>query len=225
MDAVFEEADDDASYRQLEADLLAVEGGDAYVLPPDAEGFQPIFNGKDLRGWSGYLNGYGVEDGAIFCNNSPLNLYTIKEFGDFVLRFEFNLTPGANNGIGLRAPDKGRTSEVGLESQVIDEDDPMYDGQLKDYQYHGSIYGLVPATPGHVKGPGEWNEEEIRMEGSRVTVTLNGVVIVDADLLEATKDGTLDGKDHPGAQRTSGHLGFLGHGDKVYFRNLRVKEL
>jgi hypothetical protein len=224
IEELFEEAQNNENFRRLEADLLAVTGGDAYVLPADAEGFQPIFNGKDLRGWMGFLRGYAVEDGAIVCKDSPLNIMTIKEFSNFALRFEFNLTPGANNGIGLRAPEKGKVSEEGLECQVLDEKDPQY-ADLEPYQFHGSIYGLVPAISGHVKGPGEWNEQEIRMEGSRVVVTLNGTVIVDADLIEATKDGAMDGKEHPGVHRTSGRIALLGHGDTVYFRNLRVKEL
>ena len=72
---------------------------------------------------------------------------------------------------------------------------------------------------------GEWNEEEVMVQGSKIKVTLNGTVIVDGDFKEASKNGTLDGKDHPGLQKTKGHIGFLGHGSVLSFRNIRIKEL
>src|SRR5699024_9365084 len=96
---------------------------------------------------------------------------------------------------------------------------------LKEFQYHGSVYGVVAAKKGSLKPVGEWNEEEIRIQGNKIKVTVNGQVVVDADLQEASKNGTLDGKDHPGWTRTKGHIAFLGHGDVVYFRNIRVKPL
>lgn len=203
--------------------LVASMPGKERILPqPDAEGFTPIFNGKDLSGWTGWKRGYVVEDGAIVCKEASLNLLTKREYGDFVLRFEFKLTPAANNGIGIRVPLKGHASEDGMEIQVLDEDHPDYK-DIHDYQVHGSVYGLVPAKRGHLKPTGEWNQQEIRAEGSHITVVLNGETIVDTDLAEVLKQPTLDGKEHPGARRTSGHIGFLGHGDIVYYRNLRIK--
>jgi hypothetical protein len=82
----------------------------------------------------------------------------------------------------------------------------------------------VPAKRGALKPPGEWNEQEIDLQGTRIRVTLNGTVIVDADLYRQAHDGTLDGQPHPGLRRTSGHIGFLGHGDRVLFRKIRIKE-
>lgn len=202
--------------------LESLASGNRFLGEPDAEGFRPIFNGTDLSGWTGWKRGYVVEDGAIVCKDASLNLYTKREYSDFVFRFEFKLTPAANNGIGIRVPIKGHASEDGMEIQVLDEDHPDYK-DIHDYQVHGSIYGLVPAKRGHLKPTGEWNEQEIRAKGSKITVVLNGVTIVDADLAEVLKQPTLDGKEHPGARRTSGHIGFLGHGDTVYYRNLRIK--
>jgi hypothetical protein len=75
------------------------------------------------------------------------------------------------------------------------------------------------------KPPGEWNQEEIVAKGRHITVILNGQTIVDADLDEATKNGTLDGKEHPGLKNERGHIGFLGHGARVEFKNVRIKEL
>jgi hypothetical protein len=134
------------------------------------------------------------------------------------------LTPGANNGIGIHAPLEGDAAYVGMEIQVLDSEHPMY-ANLKPYQYHGSVYGVLPAKRGFLKPIGEWNQEEIMIQGSKIKVTLNGTVITEADLKEATKNGTLDHNEHPGLKNTTGHIGFLGHGDVVRFKNIRIKKL
>ncbi|MCA9101345.1 MAG: DUF1080 domain-containing protein [Planctomycetales bacterium] len=189
------------------------------------EGFVSLFDGKSLDGWVGSVDGYEVVDGAITCiPDKGGNLFTADEYGDFVLRFEFRLPPGGNNGIGLRAPLEGNAAYVGMESQVLDETHEKY-ADLKPWQFHGSIYGVVPAKSGHLKPTGQWNEEEIVCDGTKVKVTLNGSEIVDADLADYIGKPTVDGNDHPGIERTSGHIGFLGHGDRVEFRKLRVKTL
>lgn len=189
-------------------------------------GLTPIFDGKSLAGWTlvGKKGpGYIVQDGAIVCPaDGGGNLFTEKEYGDFVFHFEFKLTENANNGIGIRAPLEGDAAYVGMEIQVLHDDGPQY-ARLRPEQYHGSIYDLVAAKRGALKKPGQWNEEEIRAEGRRVKVTLNGKVIVDADLNQITDPGKL--QKHPGILRERGHLGFLGHGSHVEFRNIRVQEL
>ena len=186
------------------------------------EGFVPLFNGKDLTGWVGDRDGYAVENGELICKPGG-NLYTEKEYGDFVFRFEFQLTPGGNNGLAVRAPIGGGSYD-GMELQILD--DPADDYKdLQPYQYHGSIYGIVPAKRGSLKPTGEWNRQEVIAKGRRVTVILNGDTIVDADLDEATKDGPMDHKEHKGLDREKGHLGFLGHGTVVKFRNVEIKEL
>jgi len=192
---------------------------------PVEEGFAPLFNGKDLTGWQEAVEGYKVEEGAIVCRKSG-NLYTEKEYGDFVLRFEFKLPPGGNNGVGIRAPLKGDAAYVGMEIQVLDDSHPSYKG-IKDYQSHGSIYGVVAAKRGALKPTGEWNEQEIMAKGSKIKITLNGTVIVDADIAPFAegKEKTLDGGKHPGLSRTTGYIGFLGHGSPVAFKNLRIKEI
>ena len=195
---------------------------------PDAEGFIPLFNGKDLAGWVGAVKGYVPQpDGSLCCLRGG-NLYTEKEYGDFIFRFEFKLTKNANNGLAIRTPRKGNAAYAGMELQILDNKGPAYQ-KLRPYQYHGSIYGVVPAKRGFQKPVGEWNAQEVVAKGTRITVTLNGTAIVDADLAEIIKSGkTADGggiKRHPGLLRKSGHIGFLGHGSKLWFRNIRIQEI
>jgi hypothetical protein len=196
------------------------------------EGFTPIFNGKDLTGWvygkrangenkSGA--GYAVENGVLFCTvKDGGNLYTEKEYSDFILRFEFKLTENAINGIGIRAPLEGDSAYVGIEIQILDDSGSQYKN-LRPEQYHGSIYDCFACKRGFQKPVGEWNVEEITAKGRQVRVLLNGTVIVDANLDDLSNPDKL--KKHPGLQNKKGHLGFLGHGARVEFRNLRVKEL
>ena len=193
------------------------------------EGFVSLFDGKNLDQWTGNTSGYLVKDGVVEVSpndGSVGNLYTKDEFSDFVYRFEFQLTPGANNGIGIRAPLEGDAAYVGMEIQVLDNEAPMYK-DLHVYQYHGSVYGVIPAKRGFLLPTGQWNKEEIIAKGNKVKVTLNGTVILDGDIKEASKNftATIDHKEHPGLSRPTGHLGFLGHGDVVRFRYMRVKKL
>jgi HEAT repeat protein len=187
------------------------------------EGFTSLFNGRDLEGWTGDTRGYAAEDGKIVIRPDLAsgNLYTAREYTDFVLRFEFKLTPAANNGLGIRAPLEGDAAYAGLELQILEDGSPVY-WNLRPYQYHGSIYGVVPARRGFLRPPGEWNAEEVTVKGRRVTVNVNGATIVDADLDKSSAGGTIDGNEHPGLERSSGHIGFLGHGSLVEFRNIRI---
>jgi hypothetical protein len=185
------------------------------------DGFSLLFNGKDLDGWHGDVKKYTVKDGVITCEGD--NIYTNKEYDNFVLRFEFKLPPAGNNGVGIRTPDKGDSAYAGMEIQILDDRHENYEGKIQPYQVHGSIYGIVPAKRDALKPQGEWNQEEISADGSKIKVTVNGKVVVDADL--STIKDTIDHNNHPGLHNAKGHLGFLGHGDPVQFRNIRVKEL
>ncbi len=218
--------------------LSLVAAQDAKPEPADklsaaeaAEGFRPIFDGKSLDGWIGLnddTSSYYVKDGMLICKDTgQVHIFTKKEYANFVLRFQVKMDPGGNNGIGIRARVSPEPHLYGMEIQVL-EDAYYEDGdpiELKDYQHHGSIYGVVPAKTGHLKPAGQWNDEEIVCDGRHVKVTLNGVVIVDADLDQVQP---LDGAEHPGLKYTRGHIGLHAHGNygaEVFFRNLRVKEL
>jgi len=224
----------------LLAGCLAVPG--ALRLTAQEDGFTPLFNGRDLTGWvygrraSGTENrtgkGYQVENGVLFSTKEDGgNLYTERQYGDFVLRFEFRLTENANNGIAIRAPLQGDAAYAGIEIQVLDDSGSEY-RDLRPAQYHGSIYNMVPARRGFQKPIGEWNAQEITARGRRITIVLNGTTIVDASLDEV-KDEALLAKHRDmsrpegsrGIANTRGHIGLLGHGTRVEFRNIRIQEL
>ena len=126
--------------------------------------------------------------------------------------------------MGIRTPPHGDAAYVGMEIQILDNSADIYK-DLHEYQYHGSVYGIIPAKRGFLKPVGEWNYEQIIAKGSRITVILNGEVIVDGDVIEASKNGTLDGREHPGIKNKTGHIGFLYHDTPIQFRNIRIKEL
>jgi len=229
----------------LRVTVLAAMAVPAFALgvqAPVENGFTALFNGRDLTGWvygqraNGQENksgkGYQIENGALYSTKDDGgNLYTEKEYSDFVLRFDVKLTENANNGIGIRAPLVGDAAYVGIEIQVLDDGGSQYT-DLKPFQYHGSIYGMVAPKRGFQKPVGEWNSEEITAQGRHLTVKLNGTTIVDANLddikdeemLRTHRDLTKP-EGSRGIANTKGHIGFLGHGARVEFRNIRIKEL
>jgi len=191
------------------------------------EGFVSLFDGTNIDQWMGNTEGYLIKEGSLMVSpedGNVGNLYTKEEYDNFVYRFEFQMTPGANNGIGVHAPLEGDAAYVGIEVQILDSEIPRY-SYIEPYQAHGSVYGIIPAKRGFLKPTGEWNQEEIMVNGTKIKVTLNGTVIVDGDYAAASANGTIDHKEHPGLKRTTGHLGFLGHGEVVRFKNMRVKKI
>ncbi|MDD3909219.1 MAG: DUF1080 domain-containing protein, partial [Proteiniphilum sp.] len=194
------------------------------------EGFEVLFDGTNMHHWTGNTSDYIMEDGVIAVypsknySGNNRNLYTKKEYDNFVFRFEFMLTPDANNGLGIRTPMEGDAAYQGMELQILDNEAPVYK-DLQKYQYHGSVYGVIPAKRGFLKPTGEWNYQEVIADGDNIKVILNGTTILDGNIREAAKNGTIDGREHPGLFNKKGHIGFLGHGTVVKFRNIRIKNL
>ncbi|MGE0757684.1 MAG: DUF1080 domain-containing protein [Pirellulaceae bacterium] len=203
---------------------IGAEEANKLLASKNTDGFQPIFNGKSLDGWSGPVENYEVKEGAIVCKpKSGGTIYTNEEYGDFVARVEFRLPPGGNNGLAIRYPGQGDTAYVGMcELQVLDDTADKY-SKLDPRQAHGSAYGMAAAERGYLRPAGEWNFQEVTVKGSTIRVELNGTVILDTDLSLVTE--YLAGKPHPGKDRTQGHFGFAGHGDAVEFRNVQIKKL
>jgi hypothetical protein len=207
--------------------LLTTLSASALAAQQAETGFKSLFDGSTLNGWKlvrGRGRGYVVENGVIVCpEDGGGNLFTEREYGDFVLRLDWRLWEGGNNGIGIRAPLEGDAAYVGMEIQVLDDESPKYKGRLKPTQYTGSIYDVFPARTGFVKRDGAWNSYEITAYGPRIHIVLNGETSLDADLSRVADEAVL--RRHPGLRRRSGHIGFLGHGTRVEFRNIRVREM
>ena len=203
-------------------------------------GYELLFDGTNLDKWQGNKTDYVPIDGAIYVSahyGAEGNLYTTKKYSDFVFRFEFCFVrPGINNGVGIRTKEGVDAAYDGMEIQILDHDDPIYQG-LREYQVHGSVYGIIPAKRIKHKPLGEWNYEEIRAEGDHITVTLNGEVLVDGDIRKACQghnmapDGeksnpyTVDHQSHPGLFNPDGLICFCGHGEGLKLRNIRVLDL
>lgn len=175
-----------------------------------------LFNGKDLTGWTGA--DYEVKDGVLICSGKVLR--TEKQYSNYVFEFTFLLPKGGNNGIGIHYPGEGRPSGAGMELQILDNSHPKYEN-LKDSQYHGSLYKLQAAKRGFLKPVGQWNRQKVTVDGPRVLVELNGSIILKANLDElATKNPK-----HKGVKRRGGYICFCGHGAPVQFKNITLLEL
>lgn len=187
-------------------------------------GFASIFNGTDLTGWTGAVDNYEVRDGAIVCKEGHGGvLFTDEIYDDFVVRVEFKLPPGGNNGLAIRYPGTGRASYDGMtELQVLDDTAAKY-ANLDPRQFHGSVYGMAAAHRGYLRPVGEWNYQEVTVQGSNIKVELNGSIIVDTDVSTITE--FKDDRPHPGKDLKQGHFGFAGHNDPVMFRNVAIKKL
>ncbi len=192
----------------------------------DPAGFKSEFDGTDFAGWLGPVDNYEVQNGAIVCRpHKGGTIYTRDVFTNFVVRLEFKLPPGGNNGLAIRYPGEGDTAYVGMcECQVLDDNYEKNTGQQIDpRQAHGSAYGMVAAARGYQHPIGDWNYEEVTVVGPVIKVELNGTPILNADLSTVTE--FMANSSHPGKDRTSGHFGFAGHNDPVMFRNISIKSL
>lgn len=193
---------------------LAIGGHAIAAQPPGA---RSLFNGKDLSGWSG--DGYAVEDGAIVCTPAGKSLMTEQTFSNYVLEFDFKLPAGGNNGLGIHYPGSGDGAYEGMELQILDNSSSKY-ADLKETQFHGSLYMLAPAKKSGLKPVGEWNHEKVTVSGAGLTVELNGEIILRSNLDElATRNPA-----HKGVKRRAGRIAWLGHGDKVAFKNIMITE-
>ena len=188
------------------------------------EEFQPIFNGENFNGWKGAVQNYEIINKSMQCiQGKGGTIYTEEEYDDFVVKFDFKLPPGGNNGLAIRYPGKGNPAYDGMcEIQVLDSEHKRY-AKLDPRQYHGSAYGLSAARRGFLKQSGVWNNQEVTIVGSRIIVLLNGSLILDSDLSQI--DSYMAGKKHPGLSRIRGHFGFAGHSDPVSFRNIKIKRI
>jgi hypothetical protein len=190
----------------------------------EKSGFKTLFNGENFDGWAGPVQNYQIIDGAIQCKaGKGGTIYTTDEYQDFVVRLEYKLPAGGNNGLAIRYPGRGDTAYVGMcELQVLDNTAVRY-AKLDSRQYHGSAYGMVAAHRGFQRAIGEWNYQQVSVKGSTIKVELNGFTILDTDLSTVTE--YMGGRPHPGKTRTSGYFGLAGHSDTVQYRNISIKSI
>lgn len=191
-------------------------------------GFKKIFNGKSLDGWAGATDAIEVKDGAmVWQEKKGGTAYWNEELSDFQARVSFKLPKAGNNGLAIRYPGTGNTAYDGMcELQILDDNYEINKpAKIDARQAHGSAYGMVAAARGYQHPLGEWNFEEVTIKGSTIKVELNGTVILDTDLSKVDMSTTMDKKEHPGKNRTSGFFGFAGHNDPVQFKDVALKKL
>lgn len=215
----------EVAWRNVFVREIGPEEANAWFSARADEGFESVFNGRDFQGWAGPTEGYEIVGGALRCRpGHGGTIYTQDEYADFIVRLEFKLPSGGNNGLAIRYPGEGDTAYTGMcELQVLDNTHPKY-ASLDPRQYHGAVYGQAAPHRGYLRPTGEWNFQEVRVEGSRITVELNGTRILDRDIAEVD-DFMIDPERLAGRDRTRGHFGFAGHNDPVEFRNIRIKRL
>lgn len=216
-------------------------------------GWQLLFDGRTFIGWRGL--GYDsvptahwmIENGAIkkiasgkvptLPDGQPLSggdLMTVDSFADFELTWEWKVTPGANSGVKYNVSEELSVAQapnhaaLGFEYQILD-DDRHEDGQLPSHRA-GALYDLIaPGSRKQLRPVGEWNQSRVIFRGNHGEHWLNGQKIVEFDLGTAHMDSLLAKSKYRTIQgfanRRRGHIVLQDHGDEVYFRNLKVREL
>ncbi len=187
------------------------------------EGWQDLFNGKDLTGWKpigGDKAAWGAKDGLLYTTGTGGGwLSTTKQYADFEIDLDFRVPENGNSGIFIRTPQRGNPAAEGLEVQVLDDYGDKYK-TLKPNQYCGSVY-FVKAPAKRVSRPaGEWQTMRVRAVGPHIAVWLNGVPISETDISKAKSSA----ESHPGMTRTQGYIGFQNHGSRLDYRNIRIRE-
>jgi hypothetical protein len=211
-----------------------VSGGAASNVPSGSSTeWRPLFDGQSLAGWRGYRSesppaGWRVVDGTLVREGPGGDIMTTDTFENFELALDWNVAPGGNSGIFYRVTEKAdATYETGPEMQVLD-DARHRDGSSR-LTSAGSLYGLYPAPIGAVKPAGEWNTARIVMNRGHVEHWLNGVKTAEADIgSDDWNQRVANSKFHqwPGFGKASrGHIALQDHGDRVAYRNIRVRVL
>lgn len=204
------------------------------VPPLSPDGFRALFNGDDLTGWvpmqtTGQkkdvhlpaAGGWTVQNGELLCSTTRSGWLKLEgQYGDFVLQLEFKLEPDCNSGVHIRCPNSGLLSRVGMEIQIIDEHVISARGyRSRPGQLTGGIYGIAGSGQPPQRPAGEWNAMEIRCEGDKVEVTLNGVRSVSANMNEYPE---LRSRPRSGCVGLSN---WQGEAKGTAFRNIRIREL
>jgi len=205
------------------------------------KGFKPLFDGKTTKGWHSYGknaagSGWKVENGVLHfdpdaaANGQGGDLVTDAEFGDFHLKLDWKIAPNGNSGILFYVkedPSKyENTFSTGLEMQVLDNDGHP-DGKITKHRA-GDLYDLIQSKSEPVKKAGEWNTAEVISKKGKLTLILNGVVVVETMLWDANFKKLIEGSKFAGwpgfGTFKKGKIALQDHGNNVWFRNIMIKE-
>ena len=209
------------------------------TLTPEeiSEGFQLLFDGKSLDGFRSFKRDevdprWQVESGnLVLTEGGAGDLITKEQFADFEFRFEFNISVDGNSGVMWRVSENSKnTYDTGPEFQILDSHSKIgYLHEISKRNIAGALYDFLPAKPEDFKGPDQWNEGVIRVQGSKIQLWLNGSVTADIDstsdewkkLLAKSKFADWEKFN----KMPTGHLALQDHDDRVAFRSLRIKRL
>jgi hypothetical protein len=208
-------------------------------------GWVALFDGRTLTGWHSYGKAapgqaWRVDDGAIHLDATNKNNYqtagggdllTDAEYENYHLKLDWKIAPNGNSGIIFNIKEDTtqfkESWHTGLEMQVLDNDGHS-DGKIPKHRA-GNLYDLIAVSKETVKPVGEWNTAEIVSNRGKLDLYLNGEHVVDTRTDDAAWRTLIAGskfKDMPGfATYSRGRIGLQDHGDNVWFRNIRLKQL
>lgn len=203
------------------------------------DGWQLLFDGKDFAGWHGYNmkgipDSWIIEDSALTMTTEgrqeSQDIITDKVFKNFAFTAEFKLTKAANSGIIFQVKEDTKYKfpyETGPEFQVIDQDN--WPDKLEEWQMCGANYAMYPPKVKAAKPLGEWNRMLLVVNGNHVTQILNGVETVEYEKYsDEWKKLRESGKwaDYPDyGKYDEGNISLQNHGTKVWYRNVKIKEI
>ena len=195
-------------------------------------GWQLLFDGESLEGWRGYheeeISGWEVVDGSIVRVGPGGDIVTRESFQDFELTLEWKVEPGGNSGVFYRAPLGLEHVYHGAPEMQILDNARHPDGQ-DPLTSAGANYGLHPAPPDIARPPGEWNRARILVRGNHVEHWLNGRKAVEYELHSEDWDARVEASkfaqwpEYGEAER--GRIGLQDHGDRVWFRSIKIRRL
>lgn len=203
------------------------------------KGWQLLFDGKTTNGWHGYnMNMFPdcweIEDGSLTMTTvggaESQDIITDEIYKDFAFSLEYKLTPAANSGIIFQVAEDTIYKfpyETGPEFQVIDHDG--WNGPLEEWQINGANYAMYTPMTKPYKPVGEWNHLLLFVKGNKVVQILNDEVVVEYEKYsEEWNELRNSGKwaDYPDyGKYDEGHISLQNHGTKVWYRDIKLKEL
>lgn len=185
------------------------------------EGFQSIFNGKDLTGWVVMNSGsWHVENNSLVSVVGPGRgwLRSANAYEAFILRLEYKVSQGVNSGVFIRATEEGNPAYTGMEIQILDDH-----GRPATATGSGSVYAAVAPRVNAAKPAGEWNEMEIACIGRMLRVRLNGQLLYVVNLDDPEINAKLPEGQKLKDRVPKGFIGLQNYGNHLEFRNIRIK--